>query len=137
MGLFDLFRKSKAELSDEQEKWNKMWNLWEENRADTPYAELMTYQSEINNGGHDQYFLNVENTGDLQKEMAALETVLSEKLQKNLRDAYRAYQQLTDSESDEDAEAILDLLYYICWGSSRRRLCAVCQHTGKRLVYFN
>ena len=54
MGLFDLFRKSKAELSDEQEKWNKMWNLWEENRADTPYAELMTYQSELNNGGHDQ-----------------------------------------------------------------------------------
>lgn len=62
MGLFDLFRKNKTELSDEQEKWNKMWNLWEENRADTPYAELMTYQSEINNGGHDQYFLNVENT---------------------------------------------------------------------------
>ena len=108
MGLFDIFRKSKTELSDEQKKWNKMWDLWEENRTDTPYAELMTYQSEINNGGHDQYFLNVENTGDLQKEMAALETVLSEKLQKNLRDAYRAYQQLTDSESDEDTEAILE-----------------------------
>ena len=74
MGLFDLFRKSKTELSDEQKKWNKMWDLWEENRVDTPYVELMTYQSEINNGGHDQYFLNVENTGDLQKEMAALET---------------------------------------------------------------
>ena len=108
MGLFDLFRKSKAELSDEQKKWNKMWDLWEENRADTPYAELMTYQSEINNGGHDQYFLNVENTGDLQKEMTALKTVLSEKLQKNLQDAYHAYRTVTDNESDGDAEAILE-----------------------------
>ena len=108
MGLFDLFRKSKTELSDEQKKWNKMWDLWEENRADTPYAELMTYQSEINNGGHDQYFLNIENTGDLQKEMTALKTVLSEKLQKNLQDAYHAYRTVTDNESDEDAEAILE-----------------------------
>lgn len=24
MGLFDLFRKNRSELSDEQEKWNKM-----------------------------------------------------------------------------------------------------------------
>ena len=108
MGLFDFFRKNKTELSDEQEKWNKMWDLWAEKRADTPYAELMTYQSEINNGGHDQYFLNIENTGDLQKEMTALETVLSEKLQKNLQDAYHAYRTLTDNESDEDAEAILE-----------------------------
>lgn len=108
MGLFDFFRKSKTELSDEQEKWNKMWNLWAEKRVDTPYAELMTYQSEINNGGHDQYFFNIENTGDLQKEMTALETVLSEKLQKNLQDAYHAYRTLTDSESDDDAETILE-----------------------------
>ncbi len=108
MGLFDFFRKSKTELSDEQEKWNKMWDLWAGKRADTPYAELMTYQSEINNGGHDQYFLNIENTGDLQKEMTALKTVLSEKLQKNLQDAYHAYQTLTDSESDAEAEAILE-----------------------------
>ena len=108
MGLFDLFRKNKVELSNEQKKWNKVWDLWAEKRADTPYAELMTYQSEINNGGHDQYFLNIENTGDLQKEMTALETVLSEKLQKNMQDAYHAYRTLTDSESGKDAEAILE-----------------------------
>ena len=105
MGLIDLFKKGKTELSDEQRKWNKMWELWTENRAETPYAELMTYQSEINNGGHDQYFFNVENTGDLQKEMAALETVLSEKLQRNLLDAYQIW---TDSASDEKAEATLE-----------------------------
>ena len=108
MGLFDLFKKGKTELSDEQRKWNKMWELWTENRAETPYAELMTYQSEINNGGHDQYFFNVENTGDLQKEMETLETVLSPKMQRNLQDAYNAYQIWTDSVTDEKAEATLE-----------------------------
>ncbi len=65
MSLFDFFKKKKVELTEEQLKWNKMWELWTEEKVASPYAELMTYQSEINNGGHDQYFSNVENTGDL------------------------------------------------------------------------
>ena len=67
----------------------------------------MTYQSEINNGGHDQYFFNLENTGSLQREIAALETVLPAKLKKNLLDAYDAYTKLTDEEADQQAETIL------------------------------
>lgn len=65
----------------------------------------MTYQSEINNGGHDQYFLNIENTGDLQKEMSVLETVLSEKLKNNLQKAYLV---LEEKEDDEKAEEIME-----------------------------
>lgn len=68
MGLFDFFKPKKTELNDQDQKWNKMWDLWVDGEADSPYAELMTYQSEINNGGPDQYFTNVENTSDLQKE---------------------------------------------------------------------
>ncbi len=108
MGVFDFLKKRKSELSREQKKWNKMWDLWAENRADTPYAEVMTYQSEVNNGGHDQYFLNVEQTGDLQAEISILENVLSEKLRSNLLTAYDAYQMLADKESDEEWEAILE-----------------------------
>ena len=108
MGMFHFFKKGKVELSDEQRRWNKMWDLWAENRADSPYAELMTYQSEINNGGHDQYFFNIGNTGDLQEEMSALASILSEKLQRNLRDAYSAYRTLADNEADEEAETILE-----------------------------
>ena len=85
MGLFDVFKKKKVELTEEQQKWNKMWELWAEGEAISPYAELMTYQGEINNGGHDQYFINVENTGDLKKEMSALEKMLSPKLKNNLQ----------------------------------------------------
>ena len=95
------------ELTDEQKKWNKMWDLWVEGRADSPYSELMIYQSEINNGGHDQYFFNIENSGNLQKEMAVLKTVLPAKLRDNLQNAYDAYLKLTNEESDEQAGTIL------------------------------
>lgn len=83
-----------------------MWDLWTEGRADSPYKELMSYQSEVNNGGHDQYFFNTENTDDLRKELSVLEAVLPKKLQRNLRNAYSAY---LDKESDETtAQAILE-----------------------------
>ena len=107
MGVFSFFKKSKVELTDEQKKWNKMWDLWAEGRTDSPYSELMTYQSEINNGGHDQYFFNIENSGNLQKEMAVLKTVLPAKLRDNLQNAYDAYLKLTNEESDEQAGTIL------------------------------
>ena len=133
MGLFDFFKKKKEELPAKQEEkkdateqeaksgaveqdaWDRMWELWGEGKADSPYAEVLTYQSEINNGGHDQYFFNVENTGDLKKELAVLNSVLPELLKKNLNAAYKAYVTLQKNEDDEKAEAILnqcDKVYY-------------------------
>ena len=134
MGLFDFFKKKKEELpakqqeekidasereatSDavEEDKWDRMWELWGEGQAASPYAEVLTYQSEINNGGHDQYFFNIENTGDLKKELAVLNSVLPELLKKNLNAAYKAYVALQKNEDDEKAEAILnqcDEVYY-------------------------
>lgn len=91
MGLFDFLKKEKVKLTDEQQKWNTMWEMWSEGKINSPYEELMTYQSEINNGGHDQYFVNVENNSDIQKEMSALKTILSEELTDNLEKAYQAY----------------------------------------------
>ena len=108
MGLFDILRKKKTELTDEQLRWNKMWDLWTEGETQSPYTELMTYQSEINNGGHDQYFLNIGNTGNLQKEMSALGQLLSPELKENLRKAYEAYIALEENEEDEKAIEILE-----------------------------
>ena len=108
MGLFNIFKKKKVELTEEQLRWNKMWDLWVEGEVDSPYAELMEYQSQVNNGGHDQYFTNVENTGDLQKEMSALEQILSEKLNSNLKRAYKAYLVLEENEKDEKSEDTLE-----------------------------
>ena len=107
MGLFDIFKKKKVELTEEQLKWNKMWELWTEEKTKSPYTELMTYQSEINNGGHSQYFCNVDNVSDLKKEMSALEEILTPLLRENLQKAYKADLILEEKE-DEDAEEILD-----------------------------
>ena len=108
MGLFDIFKKKNVELTEEELKRNKMWELWTEEKVDSPYAELMTYQSEINNGGHDQYFTNVENTSDLSKEISALEQILSAELKNNLNIAYKAYLILEEKEEDEEAEETLE-----------------------------
>ena len=107
MGLFDIFKKKKVELTEEQLKWNKMWELWTEEKTKSPYTELMTYQSEINNGGHSQYFCNVYNVSDLKKEMSALEEILTPLLRENLQKAYKADLILEEKE-DEEAEEILD-----------------------------
>ena len=107
MGLFNFFKKKKVELTEEQCKWNKMWDLWAEEKAESPYAQLMTYQSEINNGGHDQYFTNVENIADLQNEISVLETILPVIHRDNLRKAYKAYLVLKEKD-DEEAEKILE-----------------------------
>ena len=108
MGMFDLFKKKKVDLTEEQLKWNKMWDLWTLGEADSPYAELMTYQSEVNNGAHVQYFCNVDNTGELKKEMSALSTVLSDKLVENLNRAYKAHLLLAENEDNEKAEEIAE-----------------------------
>ena len=107
MGSFRLFRK-KVPLTEEQLKWNKMWQLWASGKAASPYAELMTYQSEVNNGGHDQYFSNIENTGNIPKELCALYQILPTQLNANLQKAYEAYFTLAENEEDEHSEAILE-----------------------------
>lgn len=107
MGLFDFLNKKEVKLTDEQKKWNKMWDIWADGKSEPPYKELMTYQSEVNNGGHDQYFTNTENIGDIQKEISVLKTVLPPKLRDNLEKAYRAYL-LSEENDDENAVEIMD-----------------------------
>ena len=85
---------------------NKIWDLWAEGKAKTPYAELMTYQGEINNGGHSQFFLNVSNTGDLPGIVEVLLGVLPEPLKSNLSRAYDSY--LSTADADEEDEELLD-----------------------------
>lgn len=99
MSFFNLFKKKKKEQPIEELKWNKMWDLWSEEKASSPYAELMTYESEINNGGHMQFFDNVSNTDDLPQTISILYTVLDGILKQNLENAYRAY---SEHQKDED-----------------------------------
>ena len=81
----------KYELSDVETKWNKMWDLWMAQKAESPYAELMTYHSEVMNGGHVQYFINLRNTKDLKKEISTMKKILPPHIYDNLNNAYKAH----------------------------------------------
>jgi hypothetical protein len=81
----------KSRMEEEaRQKFDKMWDLWAEGKIPSPYADLMTYQSEVNNGGHDQFFLNVESTGHLRAVMAELRKILPLDIRMPLVEAYNA-----------------------------------------------
>lgn len=91
-----------------------MWNLWTEDKIESPYKELMTYQSEVNNGGHSQYFCNIESNNDARSEINKVKKLLSKDLQENIEKAYKAYQKLEEVEDIESEEILeeCDNLYY-------------------------
>lgn len=100
MGLFNIFKK-KEPLTDEQIKWNYLWDLWSQEEIGAPYDALMTYDSEINNGGHAQFFYNVSNCGDLAKAIKNLREVLPTDLGNNLQKAYDVFLKSAEEENEE------------------------------------
>ena len=112
MGLFDLFKKNEP-LTPEQ-KLNKLWDLWAAGKVAAPCAALMTYESEVNNGGHSQYFFNVANAGDLKAEVAAILLILPEPLKANLQqgyDAFAAQEDIADDVNDDLFSECDDVFY--------------------------
>lgn len=123
MGLFDIFKKKnkkEVELTIEEQKIDKMWDLLGQGEIETPYAELMTYQSEVNNGGHDQYFFNVNNIGMLEKEVSGVEKILPPELKVNFKKAYDAFLVLEEKEDDEKAQEILAECDDIFWENEEK-----------------
>ena len=108
MSIFDIFKKKKAALTTDQ-KLDKMWDLWAVDKLDLPCAKLMKYESEVNNGGHSQYFFNVANCGDLAVEVEAVLSMLPEPLRENLARGYAAF-----SEQDDISDDVNDELFEEC-----------------------
>ena len=108
MSIFDIFKKKKAALTTDQ-KLDKMWDLWAINKLDLPCAKLMKYESEVNNGGHSQYFFNVANGGDLAVEVEAVLSMLPEPLRENLARGYAAF-----SAQDDISDDVNDELFEEC-----------------------
>ena len=107
MGIFDIFKKKTALTTDQ--KLDKMWDLWAVNKLDLPCAKLMKYESEVNNGGHSQYFYNVANCADLAVEVEAVLSMLPEPLRENLARGYAAF-----SEQDDISDDVNDELFEEC-----------------------
>lgn len=89
-------------LSEKDLKWNKLWDLWVEEKIESPFNELMKYYSEINNGGHLQFFDNVSGNYNLDEVVKNIMSVLPEALKENLETAYKIYLINPDDISDEN-----------------------------------
>ena len=114
MGIFDIFKKKKEKALTPDEKLNRMWELWEIGDVKSPVANLMTYEGEVNNGGHSQYFYNVANGGNLATEVEAVLSLLPEPLRENLNRAYAAFlaqDDISDDTNDELFEECDDIFY--------------------------
>lgn len=101
-------------MSESERKWNLMWDMWVAGDAESPYAELMEYESEVNNGGHSQYFFNVANCGDLHAEVSEILNVLPEPLRRNLEkgyDAFSAQEDICDDANEELFEECDNFFY--------------------------
>lgn len=103
MGIFNIFKKKEQPLTAEQ-KLNRLWELWEIGDLNPPYENLMTYEAEVNNGGHSQYFFNTANCGDLKADIDIILPILPEPLQANLNRAYNAFAAQKDICDDDNEE---------------------------------
>lgn len=97
---------NKTNLSEAELKFNKMWDLWAEGNIPSPYADLMTYQSEVNNGGHAQFFDNVASTGHLHAVMKELKKIVPFDIKLSLVEAYNAYK--VNGDDAEENESFFD-----------------------------
>lgn len=96
----------KKDGGDGEDKWSAMWEMWEAGEIDSPYNELLTYDNEMQEGGHLQFFLNRA----LRKEnifavMAALRETLPADHADNVAQAYRQYCML-DIDPEDDASVM-------------------------------
>lgn len=103
MGIFNIFKKKEQPLTAEQ-KLNRLWELWEIGDLNPPYENLMTYEAEVNNGGHSQYFFNTANCGDIKADIDIILPILPEPLHSNLSRAYNAFAAQKDICDDDNEE---------------------------------
>lgn len=105
MGLFAKLFKKEVQLSEEELKWNKMWELWSDGELEQPISSLLTYEGEIPNGGHLQFFCNIEEDEEnkIDDVLNELKKILPKEHYNNLNSAYKEYQKLNfEPETSEE-----------------------------------
>ena len=95
-------------------QWNKMMDLWTEEKLESPYSELIEYLNGINGEGHFCHFDNVNDNGNLKDYVTTLMTILPEPLKSTIELAYKTYEINPDDISEENEEILnnCDSVYY-------------------------
>ena len=107
MGLFDIFKK-KEPVTDEQLKWEYLWEKWRLEEVPEPYNTIMTYYKEIKKEGHTRFFLNIAFCGEVEKAVNKIGDLLPPVLCENLKTAYSHYVVLVNEENEETEQKIRD-----------------------------
>ena len=107
MGLFDIFKK-KEPMTDEQLKWEYLWEKWRLEEVPEPYNTIMTYYKEIKKEGHTRFFLNIAFCGEVEKAVEKIGSLLPSVLSENLKTAYSHYVILVNEENEETEQKIRD-----------------------------
>ena len=107
MGLFDIFKK-KEPKTEEQEKMEYLWDLWQLEEVPEPYNTLMTYYKEIKKGGHTRFFINIAFCGEVEKAVEKIGALIPDVLRENLKTAYSHYVVLINEENEETEEKIAE-----------------------------
>ncbi len=107
MGLFDIFKK-KEPMTDEQLKWEYLWEKWRLEEVPEPYNTIMTYYKEIKKEGHTRFFLNIAFCGEVEKAVNKIGDLLPPVLCENLKTAYSHYVILVNEENEETEQKIRD-----------------------------
>lgn len=104
MGLFSF--KKKPILTEEQKKWEFLWEQWRLEEVPAPYSFLMTYYNEIKKGGHTRFFINIAFCGEVEKAVEKIGSELPSVLCENLKTAYSHYVVLVNEENEETEKKI-------------------------------
>lgn len=105
MGLFNIFKK-KTPLTEEQKHMNFLWEKWRLEEVPAPYSTLMTYYTEIKQGSHISFFLNIAYCGEVEKAVNKIGEALPQALKENLQSAYSHYLVLINEENEETEDKI-------------------------------
>lgn len=78
-------------IPKDEERWNKMIDLWSDNELNDPIKDVITYDAEVQNGGHLQFFENCQD--EMEALIISLKKQLPEEMYNNLKQAYELHKE--------------------------------------------
>lgn len=106
--MFGFKSKKTKEIQERKERWEKIENLWYDDKIPSPYDTLMFYAADIRNSGHSIFFDRLQENDLTSGIMDKLLPLLPTNLEENVIEAYRAYIRL--KEEGKDDETVYDEL---------------------------